>query len=320
MKFINEDFAYYLSPDKDKEALIGLKQYFKEYIKQCELNTSNSENSKILNSSKFITSKIIGTLMFELLQMEDMEYDKKTKENIEYFKYYLDKCIDNIEFCNNDIFISCMQECLGITLPKSELQIEGIYTIEQKCDYNVIHATLKEKTNIIYSNKDNITYSKIYYCKNIEDLFICSLYELFEKKYYIRKCKNCNRFFVTKEKGNRIKYCYNDSPQDSRKSCYQYISQVKSKEARKKDENIRLYSQITTKLRNRKDRATDDKMYDYYYNELTKLSNTCKDIRTNIKKGTQTYNDLTTFLKEYNEQDKKRMEKRKNGSSRNNKK
>lgn len=319
MKFINEDFAYYLSPNKEDEALIGLKQYFKDYIEQSELTTYNNENSQIPNSSKFITSKIIGTLMFELLQMENIEYDKKTKENIEYFKYYLNKCIDNIEFCNNDIFLSCMQECLCLDLPKSELNIEDIYTIEQICDYNVINANLKEKTNIIYNNKNNIRYSKIYYCKNIEDLFICSLYELFDKKYYIRKCKNCSRFFVTKEKGKRIKYCYNNSPQDSQKSCYQYVSQYKSKEARKNDENIHLYSLITTRLRNRKDRTTDPEMYEYYYNELTKLSNTCNEIRANIKKGTQTYNDLTTFLKGYNEQDRKRKE-RKNGSSRTNKK
>ena len=183
MKFINEDFSYYLSPDKNTESLIGLKQYFEEYISDSKKNNI----SDIPESSKFISSSIIGTLMFEFLRNDTIEYDAKTKKNIEYFKYYLNKCIENKNYCNNKIFLSCIQECMSLSLPKSIYHINNVYTLKQKTNYDIIHSDKEDKTDIIYNNKENIEFAKIYFCKSIEELFICSLYELFEKGYVIIK-------------------------------------------------------------------------------------------------------------------------------------
>lgn len=295
-----------------RNLLYGLKSYFQEYL------TAN-------NSSEFITSKIIGNIMFELLQRDDIEYSEKTQKNIEYFKYYLNNCIENSDYCNNKVFLSCMQECASLCLPKQDIHIENIYTRQQRCDYSVINSTLDKKTNIILKNKDNIKYSKIYYCNCIEDLFICSLYELFEKGYIIRKCINCKKFFVTKEKGNRRKYCYNYSPQDNNKTCYDYMNQCKSKEKRKKDDTILLYNSITNRLRNRQSRinTTDDKtyklLYDLYDKELTNLSITYTNMKKEIKNGKLEKSVLIDFLSNYDKDDKKNWRK-KYGSSGTNKK
>ena len=275
MKFINEDFSYYLSPDKNTEALIGLKQYFEEYIEMQKLNKTDN----IPNSSKFITSNIIGTIMFELIQMNNMEYDKITAKNIEYFKFYLNNCINNAEFCNNKIFLSCMQECLSLSLPRSELHIENIYTPEQRCNYNLINANYRNKTDIIFDNRNDIKYSKVYYCNCIEDLFISSIYELFEKGYFIKKCKNCKKFFVTKEKGSRIKYCYNISPDDNTKTCYVYKSQENSKNNRKTNPRINLYNKITERIRIRLEREENQKVCELYREKLTHIKKELKMVQ-----------------------------------------
>lgn len=263
--------------------------------------------------------------MFELLQHNDIEYSEKTKKNIEYFKFYLDKCIEDSTYCDNKVFLSCMQECTSLSLPKKENIIENIYTLEQRSDYNVIHSSPAEKTDIIYRNKNYIKYSKIYYCKSIEDLFVCSLYELFEKGYVIRKCKNCNKFFVTKEKGSRRKYCYYYSPQDKNKTCYDYMNQRKSNESRKTNEIIKLYNSITNRLRNRQSRinTTDEKtyklLYDLYDKELNNLSITYTNMKKEVKNGKFEKSVLIDFLSKYDEDDKKNWRK-KYGSSRVNKK
>ena len=257
--------------------------------------------------------------MFELLQHHNIEYSEKTKKNIEYFKFYLDKCIEDSNYCDNKIFLSCMQECLSLSLPKRENIIENIYTLEQRCEYNVIHSSAFEKTNIIYGNKDNIKYSKIYYCKSIEDLFICSLYELFEKGYVIRKCKNCNKFFVTKEKGSRRKYCYYYSPQNNNKTCYDYMNQLKSKETRRTDEIISLYKSITNRLRTRQSRTEDDRIIELYFNELGSLSKKYDEMKKDVKAGNITRDDLKNYLSNYDEDDKKNW-REKYGGTRNNKK
>ncbi len=253
MKFINEDFSYYLSPDKNTEALIGLKQYFEEYISDSKKNNI----SDIPESSKFISSSIIGTLMFELLRNDNIEYDTKTKKNLEYFKYYLNKCIENKNYCNNKIFLSCIQECMSLSLPKSIYHINNVYTLKQKTNYDIIHSDKEDKTDIIYNNKENIEFAKIYFCKSIEELFICSLYELFEKGYVIRKCKSCKKFFVTRETGNRIKYCYNTSLHNPNKTCYEYFSQATYTQKRKDDAIRALYGKLYSKYHNRYTRAQD---------------------------------------------------------------
>lgn len=249
--------------------------------------------------------------MFELLQRDDIQYPEATQEKIKYFKYYLNKCIDNFDYCNNIVFLSCMKECVCLSLPRQDIHIENIYTIQQICDFDVINSTSNKRTNIIFNNKDNIKYSKIYYCNCIEDLFVCSLYELFEKGYIIRKCINCNKFFVTKEKGNKRKYCYNYSPQDKFKTCYDYVNQQKSKEVRKKDETILLYNSITNRLRNRQSRINtiDENNYRYLYdlfdNELNKLSITYTNMKREIRSGKLEKSVLIDFLRKYDEDDKK---------------
>lgn len=273
----------------------------------------------IKDSSKFILSKTIGTIMFELLQKNNIEYSEKTKKNIEYFNFYLDKCIEDSNYCNNKIFLACMQECASLSLPKKENVIENIYTIKQRCDYNIIHSTPVEKTDIIYKNKNNIKYSKIYYCKSIEDLFVCSLYELFEKEYIIRKCMNCNKFFVTKEKGSRRKYCYYYSPQDNKKTCYDYMNQRKSKENRKTNEIIKLYNSITNRLRTRQNRTEDESISELYFNELTFLSQEYERMKKDVKLGKMQKEDLEKYLYNYNEDDKKNWRKKYGGTGTNKK-
>lgn len=324
MQFKNESFSYYLTPDKNTEALIGLKQYFEDFID--EYLSTDYTNKNIPIDSRFIQSKIIGTLIFHLLQKKDIEYDKKTNEHIEFFKYYLNKCINNKQYCDNRIFLSCMQENLNLHLPKNDLIIQNIYTVDELKDYNTLNSDYKQKLELIYKNKDNIKYSKIYYCNTIEDLFICSLYELFEKKYIIRKCEFCGKFFVTSEKGNRVKYCYNISPVDSTKTCYVYKSRETTEKNRKNNSRIRIYRQITNRLRNRKDRTTDELERDYFDHKIDNLSRTLELFKKQIKNYEKSNKDLIDYLQDYNQNDldnwKKELEewREKNGSKGTNKK
>lgn len=297
MKFKNEEFTYYLTSGKVREYIIGLEQYFKEY---------KVEEDEKVHLSKFISSPIIGTLMFELLQREDIEYSNNTLDKIEYIKFYLDRCIENNEYCNNSIFLPCIQNTINVHLPNSDFLINDYYTIEQRCNYNVINAEPKEKTNIIFNNRNNIKFEKVYYCKKIEELFVASLFEVFDSHYIIRKCKNCKKFFVTIEQGKRIKYCYNTSPQDKNKTCYQYCSQQTYVEKRKNDPVRHTYSRLYNKYNNSYMRAKYDNIKKYEkekedaaFKKLEELKNIYEHMRNSIKSGKITKEEVYLYLKDY---------------------
>lgn len=309
MKFIDEEFGYYLTEGMEREVLFGLKEYFKANI-----DYEESKGNKDYKISKFINSKVIGSIMFELLERDDIEYSEKTKKNIEYIKSYLDRCIENIEYCDNKIFLACISNCTTMKLPERfNIHLEGYYNPEQMICYDIRNANPKDKTNIIFANRENIKYSKLYLCNQIEELFVISLYEIFEKKYTIRRCKNCNKFFVTKESGKRIKYCYNLSPQNKNKTCYEYYSQMKYSEKRKNDITKRLYYQITNRIRNRKDREKNDEVSEIYWKQLEYISKKYNSMKKEVKEGKIAQEKLIEFLEDYNK--KNREEKLKNNGN-----
>lgn len=301
MKFRDEDFSYYLTEDMKREYLIGLKQYFTNYITDFDDNIS-----------RFINTKVIGTLMFELLQREDIEYSKNTQRTIEYIKFYLERCLESEEYCCNKVFIPCAREAIGLHLPPSDIIYDKIYTIEQLCDYTIIHADSKKKTDIIFANKDNIEYSKIYHCKKIEDLFIASLFELFGKGYTIRKCKNCGKFFVTVEKGKRIKYCYNISPQDQNKTCRDFFSQATYSERRRQSlrrtEYARLYNRFNNRI-NRFERKTEEQK-EKEDKDLAELKDIYFDMKEQLKLGTVTEAEICEYLQSYENGGKEKWQSR----------
>lgn len=317
MKFENEDFAYYIEPNTNREAIIGLKKFFIN-----DINILNKENG-IPFTSKFMQSSIIGTLVFEMLRMNNIEFSNETKKNIYYFNYYLDKCISDSSYCNNSVFLSFMSYCLGISLPKKDIILKNYLKMDELKNYNVIHAPIEEKLEIIHNNKSEIIYNKIYFCHSIEDLFIASLFELFERKYVIRKCLNCHKFFVTKEKGKRVKYCYNISPNSHTKTCYEEKSIETSTNNRRDDIRINLYDKITKRIRNRKERTDDQKLKELYQEKLWKLRDNLDDFKKEIKNNNKTEDELIDYLIKYDKEDIENFNntrRKHNGSSRNNKK
>ena len=298
MKFINEDFVYYVSGNLYKESIVGLKQYFPEIA----IPDTPDYNGK------FVGSRVIGTLMFELIQNRNLEFDAKALYVIEYINYYLEQCLNNDEYCDNKIFLPCIKHALNTHLPNYNFYFENDYTAEQA--YSMYFADYKEATSIIFNNRNDIIYSKVYYCHKIEDLILASLYEVFDAKYIIRKCKNCNKFFVTKEKGKRIKYCYNGSPQNPNKSCYQYCSQLTYIQKRKNNPIRKEYTKLYNKYNNRYIRARDAYIEKYSLEEenlqkqnLEKLKLFYNNLKEDLKLNRISKEDALLALKNYEKGD-----------------
>jgi len=97
-------------------------------------------------------------------------------------------------------------------------------------NYFSLYLKRKEFQFKIFSSEINCTYDgNKYYCtykfdiKSIEDILSASLqYIIFENKK-IKKCDNCNKYFITTNKRDEL-HCDNPSPQNPNYTCKEYFS------------------------------------------------------------------------------------------------
>ena len=148
-------------------------------------------------------------------------------------------------------------------------------------------------------------------CKNKPGVFMefCHMYESIKDAIYecvylmaincisIKKCANCGRLFVPRNRSDTI-YCDYPSPQDPKKTCKKYGAEKKYQENLKNNELMSLYRKIYMSKQMLAKRHPDISAYTDAFNEYKEAS---KKWKVDVKNGTKTEKEYLLWLKEVKE-------------------
>lgn len=84
-----------------------------------------------------------------------------------------------------------------------------------------------------------------YHLHSIEDLVRCCLFEMARHEVQIKKCANCGRYFVPRNRSDTM-YCEGKSPQDPSRTCRQYNSQHLWYDRLKSNDELKLCRNIAS--------------------------------------------------------------------------
>lgn len=317
---MNKEILYRLTNDNEFENIYTedtiLNTIYEECTKYYKLPISST------NSYNVKPYTLLGELsLYIFANIDSKDYDGDTKIRIKHLHNFLLKCINDKNFCNTKIFLSYIRDILKITyFPKAEIYTSHYYNTVSE----ISNLSFDEKLNIMKNNEKDIILHKDYLCNNVTDLIIVSLYEIFSKKNTISKCKNCDRFFISR---NSNAFCNYASPQNEKLSCLQYSRNTSYVEKRNKDEVKKLYSKICnllnkryTDAKNKKPELYDKSKEDMHYKNYDEFKKLYTDtLLPQLSSGEITKSELYKIL-ENKYYYYISIGGKQNGSSRNNKK
>ena len=238
---------------KDNIEIINGKKFHlgTNLINFISLDMENILNDKIIsnlteNNCKKVISNISsasgGAILKEIIDIKNISSQtniQQIKNDLTLILKTYNKFKELIDFCylnNNFNDMTPLQKYLyyldrsiteEVILPKQIISLKAKGTSTK---------------HLITENSPYLCFS--YQCLNINDFMLVTFLELIKNNYFILKCKNCNKYFITY---NRIEtyYCDRQAPQDTTKTCKQYGAE-KAWTDRTKDENdwYNLYRKV----------------------------------------------------------------------------
>ena len=119
--------------------------------------------------------------------------------------------------------------------------------------------------------------------------------ELFRGGYIIKKCANCNKYFVPPARSD-MKYCNGNAPQDNIKTCKEYGSYKAWSDNLKSDEVARKYRNTYMKLQLLVKRNPTIASYKNKWEEYKTLA---KQWQRNVKNGVKAKEDYLNWINTY---------------------
>lgn len=304
---MGENILYRLHKECEFETLETNDNYINSIFKNAEKYYSFPDT---INGIEIKQMLPLGNFAFYILNCENLDFDKDILSKLKLINEFLSKCIINKELCNNKVFLAFIRDILKMQkFPQGNIYVSNYYT---KTDN--VNLDMENKLKLMLNNIKNIEVTKDYICTDIIDLIVVSIFEVFSHGFFIRKCRNCYKYFLNK---NSNKYCPYASYQNSHKSCYDYCTNASYIEKRKTNPIRNKYNKISNMLRNR---------YEYYGNRSDRdiLDDFCEkyqDKMEKLKKGIIPESEVLKFLdlsdKNFKEEYKRR---KKDGGKGDNKK
>jgi hypothetical protein len=118
-------------------------------------------------------------------------------------------------------------------------------TIPEKPSREQLHELFEATCAAYRSPGRGETVEFSYRLNSIEDLIRCSLFEMARHEILIRKCGNCGRYFVPRNRSDTL-YCEGNSPQDPTRTCRQYNSEHLWYDRLKSDGELKLCRNIAS--------------------------------------------------------------------------
>ena len=220
--------------------------------KMSELNLEkekyNAKNTEILqlkdliNIDKFPENQNVLNFLCE--QNHTTQQKVEELENLS-FKDFVLEYLNNflLDFTSSILnFILYFGESKKLKVAYDNKQIDLSNTVERKkllqINYNDVSANkniswtklaficgekiyLEDSDEIENYNIEDIKMLHIFEFNNLIDLFNLLLVNSIDKKITIKKCKNCNNFFIPESRTDEV-YCNRISPQNPNKTCKEY--------------------------------------------------------------------------------------------------
>ena len=219
-------------------------------------------------------SPVLNIYCSNMLQICDkLFYKYKTNTSKNFSKYFIElfedlynnliSSLENTIEIINATFINYTPKMFEISLPRSKVFLKNHLKYEMDKE-NLKNYKTKYYTYINSSQE-------IYYINNISEFVNVCLYQYILKKVAIRKCENCNNYFISQRRDT--KFCDNSSPQNPKRSCSQIRNHLNK---RQKEQNIiiqKLYDNISNIYSNNKSKKDYILFWKKFKQEYNKRQN-----------------------------------------------
>lgn len=207
---------------------------------------------------------------------------------------FVQLCSDNQKYCLNEYLI-IMATKNGISVDGPSSFIRNI-PIDMETVNN--KKSMRELLEAYGNSEKQFVFRRHYDCYMLIGLCIAILQEIFYNNRIIKKCPNCNRYFVPLKRSDTI-YCNEKSPQDPSKTCREYGIYTSYLKKTQTNEAIKLYKQIYNSKNNKMRRYNGSN--DRLCNDLRSFVETAKQWKTDVKDGAKTEAEYIKWLKEVKE-------------------
>lgn len=163
---------------------------------------------------------------------------------------YIEKSIDIID----STFIFYTPKIYQLEIPKNTV----LLSMKSKKE------NYEEYTGKFYAGIN--TQNHIYHISSIKDFVNVHLYHYISQNIPLRKCKNCNCYFIASNR--KAMYCEQISPQNPKKSCKTLRTKLNKKQTEQKQEIERLYDVFSAMCSNR--RKKDEEKYSNIWSNFKK--------------------------------------------------
>ena len=139
------------------------------------------------------------------------------------------------------------------------------------------------------------TFRKMYSINSAFSLLLFEVINCVEKQVKIKKCKNCNKFFIPEGRKDTL-YCSYPAPQDKEKTCREIGAQVARANKEKTDVVTQEYRKRYLAHKMKVRRHPGDIRYSKVLNELIEGM---KEWRPKLKEGSATTEQFLNWIKNY---------------------
>lgn len=156
----------------------------------------------------------------------------------------------------------------------------------------------KVALDFVKSNNPNIKGVSCFEVDNYDDLLKHLISIMIDGGYEVKRCSNCNKYFAPERMD--AEYCNNSAPQNSKKTCSEYVKYKKFLLKTQTDESTKLYKQIYNSKLNKIKRCGKTAGDDIKLRNFMEKAN---DYRKAIKLNNATEQEFIEWLKSNKEGD-----------------
>lgn len=289
VEFLNFNF------DEFKDYFIYFTKYFGKYYDELTVDEwYELERSLIYDPNKVIT---LAKRKYRTDKSKVKKIQKTFRNAIEFIYNIQDR--DDLKPLNfqQRFYLTCIlnKDFLNLAI---DLENQPSFTFKYPDDFYSIRPKNEQqyiKRIAEYDpNGKKLTNNNYYRSKNIFSVLYITLYYLtFITNTYIKKCKNCNKYFLSNK--NNTVYC--DNIFKDNKTCKQVGSKLTQK---KKENNNPVYQKYRSIYAKKAMNARRNSDIDSIQKQYEKWKKETSEFLADIEKGTKTYDEFNEWLDQNN--------------------
>ncbi len=289
---VSDDTEIFVLMDKltGEKKLLGKNEFLSIFLTILNLNEEELTNLKCyIKYLKCITPKPDITPTY--IKERQPKLPPYTSEiiTIRKAKKYIDNAISTPFYAKYENFkLACE---LNYFRDISSQQFHDLSSLNIK-ENDTTTIDFEELNNIFKVNKNKLDFFTAYELRNLEDFIVASMMELFKNKKRIKKCLNCNKYFIAGR--SDTSYCNNPSPQNEKKTCSKFIADEKYQNNLAENDTQSLYRKIYKRL----NRDMQRNNYGLFIKKFKDFTNEAKAKKQKIKNGEITEEEYFKWLKD----------------------